>query len=284
MRYSLPRKSGEETSGVTKRTLEKLVCRGTDQVRSHQLCPSASVSGDGPTKLGYEGARSEGTKLISIFMKTEVSFTKLKKPMSYEQTEQWMDNEISFPSVPGCQLVDSPIILEALIEGFQVRRIYVDGGSSSELMYEHCFRNLGTKTKARLRESRTPLVGFSGEVNSLMGVINLIVSMGEPRKLRMVIMEFAVVKSHSPYNAILGRTDLRSLGAIASTIHSMIKFPTDNGIATMETKRETLQECRRMEEAQGPILERRITHPRIQASRPEETTIKEKRRNSRTKQ
>ncbi|GJS39577.1 hypothetical protein Tco_0564620 [Tanacetum coccineum] len=225
MRYSLPRKSGEETPGVTRRTPEKLVCRGTDQVRSHQLRPSAAVLVDGPTKLRYEGARSEGTKLISIFMKTGVSFTKLKKPMSYEQMEQWMENEISFPSIPGYK------------------------GSSSEVMYEHCFRNLGTKTKARLRESRTPLVGFSGEVNYLMGVINLIVSMGEPRKLQTVTMEFVVVKSHSPYNVILGRTDLRSLGEIASTIHSMIKFPTDNRIATMATKRETLQECRRMEKA-----------------------------------
>ncbi|GKF69017.1 hypothetical protein Tco_0198696, partial [Tanacetum coccineum] len=35
---------------------------------------------------------------------------------SYEELEQWMDNEISFPSVPRCRLVDSPIILEALIE------------------------------------------------------------------------------------------------------------------------------------------------------------------------
>ncbi|GKF83125.1 hypothetical protein Tco_0244781, partial [Tanacetum coccineum] len=47
--------------------------------------------------------------------------------------------------------------------------------------------------------------------------------MGEMGKLRMVTMEFVVVKSHSPYNVILGRTGLRSLGAVASTIHSMRK-------------------------------------------------------------
>nr|GFA87205.1 reverse transcriptase domain-containing protein [Tanacetum cinerariifolium] len=57
----------------------------------------------------------------------------------------------------GCQLVDSPIILEALIEGFLVRRIHVDGGSSFEVMYEHCFQNLGAKTRVKLKESRTPL-------------------------------------------------------------------------------------------------------------------------------
>ncbi|GJW84684.1 hypothetical protein Tco_0157829 [Tanacetum coccineum] len=36
----------------------------------------------------------------------------------------------------GCRLVDSPIVLEVYIEGFQVRRIYVDGGCSSEARNE----------------------------------------------------------------------------------------------------------------------------------------------------
>ncbi|GKA27484.1 hypothetical protein Tco_0713652 [Tanacetum coccineum] len=71
-------------------------------------------------------------------------------------------------------------------------------------------------------------------------------------------MEFAVVKSHSPYNVILGRTGLRSLGAVASTVHSMIKFPIANGIAIVTTKKETLHECRRMEEAQGPTREEEV--------------------------
>ncbi|GKA11501.1 hypothetical protein Tco_0691047 [Tanacetum coccineum] len=87
--------------------------------------------------------------------------TSKKRPR--EQSEQGLDNEISFPSTPRCQLVDSPIILEALIDGFLVRRIFVDEGSSSKVMYEHCFQNLRSKTKAKLKESRTPLVGFSGE-------------------------------------------------------------------------------------------------------------------------
>ncbi|GJX16805.1 hypothetical protein Tco_0217637 [Tanacetum coccineum] len=56
--------------------------------------------------------------------------TSKKRPR--ERSEQWASNEISFPSMQRCQFVDSPIILEALIEGFQIRRIYVDGGSSSE--------------------------------------------------------------------------------------------------------------------------------------------------------
>nr|GEV02817.1 reverse transcriptase domain-containing protein [Tanacetum cinerariifolium] len=92
-------------------------------------------------------------------------------------------------------LLNCPVVVEAMIEGFRVRRIHVDGGSSLEVMYEHCFRSLTYRTRSRLRESRIPLVGFSGEVNYPMGVIDLEVTMGECGKTRTIIMEFAVVKS-----------------------------------------------------------------------------------------
>ncbi|GJW36854.1 hypothetical protein Tco_0059774 [Tanacetum coccineum] len=145
--------------------------------------------------------------------------------------EPWMDNEISFPSVLGCQLVDSPIILKALIEGFQ----------------------------AKFSESRVPLVGFSGEVNYSMGVVDLNVTIGELDRLQTVTMEFAVVKCHSPYNVILGRIGMRSLGVVASTIHSMIKFPMANGIATM--KRRETQEEQRLEAGQLDGAAGKKSHP-----------------------
>ncbi|GKA38003.1 reverse transcriptase domain-containing protein [Tanacetum coccineum] len=123
--------------------------------------------------------------------------------------------------------MDCPVVVDALIEGFRVRRIHVDGG----------------------------------EVSYPLGVIDLEVTMGECGKTRTVIMEFAVVKSPSPYNALLGRTGMRSLGAVASTIHSMIKFPNSNGISTIATTRETLKECRQIEEAQALSRHARVTDP-----------------------
>ncbi|GKA65933.1 reverse transcriptase domain-containing protein [Tanacetum coccineum] len=156
----------------------------------------------------------------------------LKRP--YERVKHWMDNAIAFPLVPQYQLMDCPVVVDALIEGFRVRRIHVDGGSSSEVMYEHCFKNLSYRTRLRLKESRVPLVGFS-----------------------------RVVKSPSPYNALLSRTWMRSLGAVASTIHSMIKFLTLNGIATIATTRETLRECRQIEEAQALSRHARVIDPTL---------------------
>ncbi|GJT86671.1 reverse transcriptase domain-containing protein [Tanacetum coccineum] len=182
-----------------------------------------------------------------------------KRP--YKKIEHWMDNTIAFLSVPRYQLMDCLVVVDALIEGFRVKRIHVDGGSSLEVMYEQCFRNLSYRTRSRLKESRIPLMGFSGEFNYPLGVIDLEVTMGEYEKTQTVIMEFVVVKSQSSYNALLGRTGMRSLGAVASTIHSMIKFPTSNGIATIATTRETLRECRQIKKAQALSRHARVTDP-----------------------
>nr|GEX54130.1 reverse transcriptase domain-containing protein [Tanacetum cinerariifolium] len=120
-----------------------------------------------------------------------------------------------------------------------VRRIYVYGSSSLEIMYERCFRNLNYRTRSRLKESRIPLVRFLGEFNYPLGVIDLKVTMGEYGRTQTVIMKFAVVKSPSPYNALLGRMGIISLGVVAFTIHSMIKILTSNGIATVATTKDS---------------------------------------------
>nr|GEV84654.1 hypothetical protein [Tanacetum cinerariifolium] len=169
-----------------------------------------------------------------------------------EQSEQCLENKIPFPSTLGYQLVDSPIILEALIEGFLVRRIYVDGGSSSEVMYKYCFRNLGAKTRAKRKESRMPL---------------------NQKGSKLYQWNLKSYKSHSAYNVILGQTGLRTLGSVAFTINSIIKFLTANGIATVTTKKVTLYECRRIKEMQGSSLEGRITFSQIPIPNLEGTTI-----------
>ncbi|GKA08906.1 reverse transcriptase domain-containing protein [Tanacetum coccineum] len=51
-------------------------------------------------------------------------------------------------------------------------------GSSGEVMFEHCFENLPAKVRAGLRETRTDLVGFAGEVAKPLGKIDLEVCFG----------------------------------------------------------------------------------------------------------
>ncbi|GKA21224.1 hypothetical protein Tco_0701213 [Tanacetum coccineum] len=66
---------------------------------------------------------------------------------SFEEERSGLIDELTFPAIPRSQFKDEPIILEGIIEGNQVRRIPVDDGSSSEIMYEHCFKNLNVETR-----------------------------------------------------------------------------------------------------------------------------------------
>ncbi|GJV01750.1 reverse transcriptase domain-containing protein [Tanacetum coccineum] len=118
-------------------------------------------------------------------------------------------------------------------------------------MYEHCFRNLDVNIRSRLRRCKAPMTGFSKERYHPLGVIDLRVTMGSEGRSKTMLIEFAIVKCHLPYNLIIGRTGMRSLGAVGSTIHSMIKFPTNQGVVTMETSREALRECKHLERVKG---------------------------------
>ncbi|GJX57820.1 hypothetical protein Tco_0805888 [Tanacetum coccineum] len=76
-----------------------------------------------------------------------------------------------------------------------------------------------------------------------------------------------------PYNVILGRMRMRSLSAVGSTIHSMVKFPTVNGVATLKTCKEALRECRQIEEMKNSWKETQWRQQMEQMSRIREQSI-----------
>ena len=73
----------------------------------------------------------------------------------------------------------------------------------------------------------TLLVGFDGRMVVLEGQISLLVNM----EGREVVVAFIVVNLFSPYTAILGRPWIHAMGAIPSTLHVKVKFPTEQGVA-----------------------------------------------------
>ncbi|GJS93214.1 reverse transcriptase domain-containing protein [Tanacetum coccineum] len=136
-----------------------------------------------------------------------------KRP--FEEGRSSLTYELTFSAIHRNQLTDEPIILEGIIEGNQVRRILVDGGSSSDIMYKHCFKDLNVNIRSRLKRCRALMVGFSGETYHPLGVIDLRVTMGRTRRSKTVLIEFAIIKCCSPYNIIIGRIKMRSLEATA---------------------------------------------------------------------
>ncbi|GJV32147.1 reverse transcriptase domain-containing protein [Tanacetum coccineum] len=166
-----------------------------------------------------------------------------------------MDN-VNFPP--------SPSMVGTLEKGSGLRKI----GSSGERNQARRLKEQGLSQRKKEVSARYMLMAvvlqrLCSQEKSVtpLRVIDPEVTMKECGKTQTVIMEFAVVKIPSPYNALLGRTGMRSLGVVASTIHSMIEFLTSNGIATIATTRETLRECRQIEEAQALSWYERVTNP-----------------------
>nr|GFC27002.1 reverse transcriptase domain-containing protein [Tanacetum cinerariifolium] len=144
---------------------------------------------------------------------------------------------IFFPIIGEEDGTEGPMIIEAEIGGHCVHRIYVDGGSSSEILYKHCFSKFRPEIKNQLISANTPLVGFSGEIIWPLRQISLLVKIGDEEHSTSARMNFMVVRSPSPYNGIIGRTGVRKIRAIPSTTHGMIKFLVAGGIVTLQSSR-----------------------------------------------
>nr|GEX41519.1 reverse transcriptase domain-containing protein [Tanacetum cinerariifolium] len=98
-----------------------------------------------------------------------------------------------------------PMIIKAEMGGHCVHHIYVDEGSSLEILYKHCFSKFLPKIKNQLIPTNTPLVRFSGEIIWPLGQISLLVMIGDEKHSTSAWMNFMVVRSPSLYNGIIGR-------------------------------------------------------------------------------
>ncbi|GJS53319.1 reverse transcriptase domain-containing protein [Tanacetum coccineum] len=138
---------------------------------------------------------------------------------------------------------EGPMIIEAEMGGHFVYRMYVDGGSSLEILYEHCFNRFCPEVRSQMVPAATPLVGFSGEIIWPLGQISLLVKIGDKEHSTSVWMNFMVVRSPSPYNGIIGRPGVRRIQAISSTAHGMLKFPVTGGTVTLQSSKIVPLEC-----------------------------------------
>nr|GEW85685.1 reverse transcriptase domain-containing protein [Tanacetum cinerariifolium] len=89
------------------------------------------------------------------------------------------NSKISFPPLGDDEGTEGLMIIEAEIEGHCIHRMYVDGGSTSAVLYEHCFSRLHLKIKNQLVPAIPPLIGFSGEIIWPTGQIQLLVKIGD---------------------------------------------------------------------------------------------------------
>ena len=99
------------------------------------------------------------------------------------------------------------LLITLKIGDYDVKRVMVDGGSAAKVMYPDLYKGLNLKLK---------------DLMPYIGMIRLSIQTGP----EIVEVNFIVVDTYSPYTAIVGRPWLHTLGAVASSLHQKVKFPS----------------------------------------------------------
>nr|GEV16127.1 reverse transcriptase domain-containing protein [Tanacetum cinerariifolium] len=97
------------------------------------------------------------------------------------------ESVITFPNLGEEDGTEGPMIIKAEIGGHCVHRMYVDGGSFAEILYEHCFSKFRSEIKNQMLPANTSLVGFSGEIIWPLGQISLLVKIVTEEKIQVAI-------------------------------------------------------------------------------------------------
>ncbi|GJY31826.1 reverse transcriptase domain-containing protein [Tanacetum coccineum] len=127
---------------------------------SHLIKELKQNNGKDQTKTSKKGETSGKDKSLAILMVQpwqRIARQRITQTFSPESV-------ISFPPLGEEDGTEGPMIIEAEIGGHCVHRMYVDGGSSSEILYEHYFNRFRLEVRNHMIPTTTPLVGFSGEI------------------------------------------------------------------------------------------------------------------------
>ncbi|GJW12161.1 reverse transcriptase domain-containing protein [Tanacetum coccineum] len=165
-----------------KRQIEEMLKTGK---LSHLIKELKQSNGKDQAKVAKKGEAARKDKPLAILM------VQTGRKIAKQRITQTFSPEtmISFPPLGEEDGTEGPMVIEAEVGGHLVHRLYVDGGASSEILYEHCDEEHSTSAW----------------------------------------MNFMVVSSHSPYNGIIGRPSVRRIKSIPSTAHEMLKFPVIGG-------------------------------------------------------
>ena len=114
----------------------------------------------------------------------------------------------------------------------------IDQASAAEIMYPDLFKGLGLKLED-LTTYSSPLVSFEGKMVVPRGQIRLLVQ----TRSDVVEVDFIVVDAFSPYTAIMGRPWLHSLGAVSSTLHQKVKYPSGGQVLEIVGSQSMARQC-----------------------------------------
>ena len=119
-----------------------------------------------------------------------------------------------------------------------MKMVLVDQGSTVEVMYPDLYKGLNLKPED-LSPYDSPLVSFEGKTVTPKGMIRLLVQIDSD----VVEVNFIVVDAYSPYTAIVARPWLHALGAVPSTLHQKVKYPSGGQVKEIIGNQTMARQC-----------------------------------------
>ncbi|CAA0841492.1 Unknown protein, partial [Striga hermonthica] len=135
------------------------------------------------------------------------------------------------------------LVITVEVAGFDVNRVFIDTGSSIDVMFYDCFAQINKHLNLELKPVVTALYGFNGGEVMSMGEVSLTVALGSGDTMKVRMVRFVVVGAESSYNIILGRTGLNAFQAVVSTYHMTIKYPVGENVGEIAGDQLTLRSC-----------------------------------------
>ena len=114
----------------------------------------------------------------------------------------------------------------------------MDQGSAAELIYPDLYKELNLKVEY-LTPYSSPLVSFEGKIIIPKGQFRLPVQTSS----EVVEVDFIVVDAYSSYTAIVAKPWLHTLGAVSSTLHQKVKYPSDGQIKEILGDQALARQC-----------------------------------------
>ncbi|XP_015969627.1 uncharacterized protein LOC107493064 [Arachis duranensis] len=143
----------------------------------------------------------------------------------------------------GTSAEDAPLVISARIGTGLVRRILVDTGADSNILFRGAFEKLGLRNE-NLQTHRNGVTGLGDNFLKPDGSITLPLTIGTGNQRKTILSEFVVLKDSTAYNVILGRKTINDFSAIIFTKYLLMKFITEDGsISTIHGDREVAAEC-----------------------------------------
>ncbi|XP_072073909.1 uncharacterized protein [Arachis hypogaea] len=138
---------------------------------------------------------------------------------------------------------DAPFVISTKIGTGLVRRILVDTGANSNILFRGAFDKFGLRND-NLQTHRKGVTRLGDNFLKPDGSIVLPLTIGMENQRKTILSEFVVLKDSTAYNVILGRKTINDLSAVIFTKFLLMKFTAEDGsIGIIHGDREIAVEC-----------------------------------------